>query len=82
MTPNCDDYQQDVNVDRLIESLSQINVNLEGLRISLMVLTETASDHETRLRSIERWKYNLTPLLAVITFVLGAVFSVALEKYF
>lgn len=69
-------------VDRIIESLTRINVNLENLRVSLIALTETCTDHEQRLRSIERWKYNLTPVLAVATFVLGAVFSVALEKVF
>ena len=69
----------DDNVDRIIESLTQINVNLESLRVSLMSVIETTTDHEERLRSIERWKHHLTPVLTTITFILGAVFSSALN---
>ncbi|MCA9088051.1 MAG: hypothetical protein KDA90_05375 [Planctomycetaceae bacterium] len=74
------DHQDDISI-RIAASLAQININLERLQVMLSAVVETTSDHEQRLRSIERWKYNLTPLLAVATFVLGAVFSVALEKY-
>ncbi len=74
------DHQDDISI-RIAASLTQININLERLQVMLSAVVETTSDHEQRLRSIERWKYNLTPLLAVATFVLGAVFSVALEKY-
>lgn len=70
----------DEHLDRILESLAQVNVNLEGLRVSLITVTETAADHEHRLRAIERWKYHLTPILAAITFVLGAVFSIALDR--
>ncbi len=71
----------DERLDRIIESLSEVNVHLEGVRIAMQTLNETTADHELRLRTIERWKYNLTPMLAVMTFILGAVFSVALERY-
>lgn len=70
----------DDHLDRILESLAQVNVNLECLRVSLGSLNETTTDHEQRLRAIERWKYNLTPVLAAITFLLGAVFSIALDR--
>lgn len=73
---------QDENSDRILESLCQINVNLEGLRVSLSMINELTTDHESRLRKIEVWKHNITPVLAVMTFVLGAVFTVALERAF
>ncbi len=71
---------QDENVYRLIESLSQINVSLESLRVTMSGISEVSSDHEARLRKIEVWKHNLTPILAAITFTLGAIFTVALER--
>jgi hypothetical protein len=71
----------DESIDRLVESLAQINVNLESLRVSLGALNEFRLDHEQRLRSIERWKYNLTPILAAITFLLGAFFNAAIRSY-
>lgn len=67
------------NEDRLFESLCQINANLEGLRVSVTVISELLSDHETRLRKLEIWKHNLTPIFAVLTFALGAAFSVAID---
>jgi hypothetical protein len=70
----------DERLDRVVESLQQINVNLEGLRVALVDVTETTTDHEERLRSIERWRYNLTPVIAAVTFVLGAICSVAMRR--
>lgn len=72
----------DESLDRLVESLALINVNLEGLRISLVAVTETKADHEQRLRSIERWRYHLSPVLAVLTFILGAVTTAAMDRLF
>lgn len=67
-------------LDRILESLSQIQVTIESLRMSLVAIGETAHDHETRLRSVERWKHQLTPVLAVVTFVLGVVVTAMLER--
>ncbi|QDT52157.1 hypothetical protein Pan44_01660 [Caulifigura coniformis] len=72
--------REDERLDRVVEALQQINVNLEGLRVALVDLTETTADHEDRLRSIERWKHSLTPVLAALTFVLGAICSLAIQK--
>lgn len=68
-------------VDRIIESLAQVNVNLESLRVSLQMLTEIKMDHELRLRSLERWNHNQAPLVAAATFLLGAVCSAAVQKW-
>jgi len=69
------------SLDRLVESLALINVNLEGLRVSLQAVTETKVDHEQRLRSMERWRYNMTPVVALMTFLLGAICNAALERW-
>lgn len=68
-------------IDRILETLGQINVNIESLRVTLSALMETAGDHERRIRSNERWRFNLTPILAVMTFVLGALFTITLERF-
>lgn len=72
----------DEKLDRIVESLQQVNVNLESLRVSLVVIGQTSEDHEQRIRSVEQWKHLVTPLLAALTFAMGAVFSVTLEKLF
>lgn len=71
----------DDKLDRIVEVLQQVNVALEGLRVNLSSLIQVSEDHEQRLRSIEKWQNNLTPVLAAITFMLGVVFSVALERF-
>ncbi|MEX0715328.1 MAG: hypothetical protein WD066_02010 [Planctomycetaceae bacterium] len=63
----------DEKLDRIVETLALVNANLEAARVSLSALVQTAEDHERRLRAIERWKHNLTPILAIATFLLGAV---------
>ena len=70
----------DEKLDRIVESLQQLNVNVESLRVSLSSLIEIAGDHEKRIRLIERWQHNLTPVLAVLTFMLGAVFTQVLSR--
>ena len=41
---------------------------------------QSRSDHEERLRSVERWKQNLTPILATLTFLSGVVFSEMIQR--
>ncbi len=67
-------------LDRILESLSRIQVTIESLRISLQMMGETSHDHEARLRSVERWKHHLTPVLAVVTFVLGVIATAVMER--
>jgi len=70
----------DEKLDRIVEAVQQVNVNLENLRVQLAALMQTSRDHEQRLRSMERWQHNLTPILAALTFILGAVFSEMLGR--
>ena len=70
---SADRWRLEESVDRILESLIRINVTLESLRVSLSVVSQVSSDHEGRLRAIERWKYGLTPLLTGVAFILGNV---------
>ena len=70
----------DEKLDRIVETLQQVNINLESLRVTLSALVEVSDDHESRIRTIERWQQNLTPVLAVLTFMLGAVFTEVLDR--
>jgi len=72
----------DERIDRLIEAVQETNVLLEGMKVSLTQLSERSLDHEQRLRTIERWRHNLTPILAALTFVSGIVFSELIHRAF
>lgn len=65
----------DERIDRLIESLRKISVQLENLRVSLLALHQDIGDHEERLRVVEQWKHNLSPVLAIVSFVVGVILS-------
>ena len=71
----------DDRLDRITESLQQICVQLESLRVSLQGLGHAADDHETRLRGMERWRNTLTPVFAVLTFVLGTIFTTTIGQW-
>ena len=71
----------DEKLDRIVEALQEVNVNLEGLRVSMTSLIQASEDHETRIRTVERWQSNLTPFLAALTFILGAVFTEMLGRF-
>lgn len=71
---------RDERIDRLVEATQRTNVLLEGLRISIEYLMESRVDHEQRLRSVEQWKQNLTPILAILTFLSGVVFSEMIQR--
>lgn len=71
---------QEDRLDRILESLSRIQVTIESLRVSLQSISEQSHDHETRLRGVERWKHQVTPVLAVLTFLLGVVATAVAER--
>ncbi|VAX40675.1 hypothetical protein MNBD_PLANCTO02-2915 [hydrothermal vent metagenome] len=73
--------ENDEKLDRIYESIQQMNINLESARVSLISLIEICSDHEKRIRGIERWQQNLTPIMAVLTFALGAIFTQLLVRF-
>lgn len=70
----------DEKLDRILDSLHQVNLHLESLRVSLAAVVELTADHEHRLRTVERWRHNLTPLLTIATFTLGAVLTELLSR--
>ncbi|MBI1346180.1 hypothetical protein GC163_07805 [bacterium] len=70
----------DDKLDRVLESLQQVAVSVESLRVSLNRLIDVTEDHEQRLRRLETWRNNLTPVIAVSTFVLGSLFNAFLHR--
>lgn len=67
-------------LQRLFETLAEIQVSLEAIRGSLTPLMAARQDHEDRLRLLERRHYRLLPLSALTTFALGVLFKIGLEK--
>ena len=72
--------RSDERMDRLLEAVQQTNILLEGMKVSLTQLTARAQDHEQRLRTIERWRHNMAPILAALTFLSGVVFSEMIQR--
>lgn len=70
----------DERMDRLVEAVQQTNLLLEGVKVSLVQVIQRSIDHEDRLRVIERWRHNLTPILAALTFLSGVVFSELMQR--
>ncbi|MBD3673488.1 MAG: hypothetical protein HUJ26_08170 [Planctomycetaceae bacterium] len=70
----------DERLDRLVEAVQQTNLLLEGMKITLTQISERSIDHEDRLRVLEKWRHNLTPILAALTFLSGAVFSEMVQR--
>lgn len=71
----------DDKLERIMESLQQLSVSVENLRVTLQTLVRESQDHELRLRVIERWRSNLTPVFALLTFIGGTLFSAALNRW-
>ena len=71
----------DEKLDRIVEALQEVNVNLESLRVSLSSLIQVCDDHESRLRVVERWQQKLIPLFVILTFMVGAVFTEFLRRF-
>lgn len=70
----------DEKLDRLIASVQSVNVKIEQMRTTLGTMSQTSTDHESRLRAVERWQNTSSPLLMVLTFVLGATFKAGLDR--
>jgi CHAD domain-containing protein len=60
---------------RLIAELHSLRVALERLRVTLETLTHVAGDHEARVRVLERQQARLAPIVAALTFLLGALMT-------
>ena len=70
----------DEQLDRIIAGLQEANVRLERLRGAIAQVGRSVEDHEKRMRIVERWKHHLTPILAALTFALGAVATEMLSR--
>lgn len=81
MSPPAADHRTNEKLDRIVQALHEVNLNLESLRIMLRGIETLTSDHEKRLRTIEKWQNNLTPVLAAMTFVLGVTFTQVLNRF-
>lgn len=57
------------------ERLARIEATLEGIRRDRDEMQKERDDHETRLRTLERWKYMLPSSMA------GAVISAGVAVY-
>ena len=73
--------ESDEKLDRIVEGLQGVNVTLESLRVSLSSLVQICDDQESRLRTVERWQQKLIPLFAILTFMVGAVFTEFLRRF-
>ncbi len=62
-------------------SLREISSHLAAMRATLDALTASLADHEARLRGVERWQHQATPLMSAVLFVLGVVVTVTLEHW-
>lgn len=71
----------DQRLDRILQSLQEVSIGLEAVRVAVDGLVRVSADHETRLRTLEQWRHGLTPLVAVATFVLGSLFSAWLRRF-
>ena len=76
-----DSSDSDEKLDRIVEGLQGVNVTLESLRVSLSTLVQICDDQELRLRTVERWQHKLIPLFAILTFMVGAVFTEFLKRF-
>jgi hypothetical protein len=69
----------DERLEHLTQLLQQLSLQLEQVKLGLQQLVRVNDDHEERMRVLERWRNNLTPILAVGTFVMGCIFAAALD---
>lgn len=76
------EFRTEEKLDRVVDALHEVSINLESLRTMLLGLHTMSLDHEERLRAIERWQNNLTPVLAAITFLLGVTFTQVINRLF
>lgn len=60
-------------LDKLVSELHSLRVTLEGLRITLSTLLRISDDHEARVRTLESRTQYMTPVVAALTFLLGAL---------
>jgi len=73
--------EQEYRLTEILRHLQELQVAMEGLRGSMQSALRSGEDHEDRLRKIERWQNQMSPLLALGTFVGGVIFQVMLTHW-
>lgn len=67
-------------LDAIANEIHDVRVLIEGVRAAVGNIVQLAEDHEQRLRVLEKWRNNLTPLIALGTFIGGAFFQVFVAR--
>jgi len=73
--------EQEYRLSEILRHLQELQVTMEGLKGSMQGALRAGEDHEDRLRKIERWQNQMSPLLALGTFVGGVIFQVMLTHW-
>jgi hypothetical protein len=68
-------------IDEMLKMMHEANTALTTCVAGMTTLSEGHKDHEQRIRTMERWQANLTPVLAALTFISGAVASQLVEAW-
>ena len=81
VSPNVNAALTTDRLEHVSQRLTEIHLALERLRVSIETLTQNNSDHEERLRRLERWQQRMNPVLGLITFLLGAILTSTLNSW-
>lgn len=73
--------EQEYRLSEILRYVQELQLAMESLRGSMQHAVKSNCDHEDRLRKIERWQNQMSPLLALGTFVGGVVFQVVMTKW-
>lgn len=73
--------EEEYRLTEILRHLQDLQLSMEGLRGSMQSALRSAEDHEERLRKVERWQNQMSPLLALGTFVGGVVFQVVMARW-
>ncbi len=73
--------EQEYRLSEILRHLQELQLSMEGVRGSMQHALRSAADHEDRLRKVERWQNQMSPLLALGTFVGGVVFQVVMTRW-
>ena len=73
--------EQEFRLSEILRYVQELQLSMEGVRGSLQHALRAAEDHEERLRKVERWQNQMSPLLALATFVGGVVFQVVMTRW-
>ncbi|MCA9095326.1 MAG: hypothetical protein KDA68_17725 [Planctomycetaceae bacterium] len=73
--------EQEYRLSEILRHLQELQLSIEGVRGSMQHALRSSEDHEDRLRKVERWQNQMSPLLALGTFVGGVLFQVVMTRW-